>query len=629
MKSSLSSLCLMVAVGTALAGCGDDSPAPTYTVGGTVSGLAGTGLVLANGTTTVGVSSNGSFTLAGRFNAGATYALTVGTQPSAPAQVCTVANGTGTVNANVTNIAVNCATTPMTVTGSTPAGGDTGVARNVQPTVTFSVPVNAGSIGNHVTLRRGTQAVAATASASGATVTLEPTVPLSLLTTYTVTADTGLLGSNGEALAGDVAVSFTTRDGEWHPVETARSAAFVASGVKVALTSDGNAIAAWQESNSGHTNVWASFHTVGTGWGTPFLLESDTQDATQVQVAVDGQGNAYVVWSQYDGARSDIWMNHYTAGTGWSGATQLSSPGFGIENFSPKVAANADGDVVFAWVNQANSDYAVWARILPAGGTLGAVTRIESATGVTGDVQAVMDPAGNATVVWINADNNVADLWANRHGTSGWEAGSIIENSSQNLQEYSLGVGLNGEVRVAWTQQVTNSTMGVYTSRHLDGTGWSAPTTLAVTTDGSAYTPKVAGDADGNALVVWGQLDGSTFNEYSSYYTAGGSWGAPVLTSLAIGAEIAFDRSGNALALWSAQLNPSNNVIMASRFTPVGGFATPVVVTPGSTAYAQYPSFAIDAYGRAFAVWIDYEIFSNTSGISGSRFDDSPIQSNN
>lgn len=629
MKSSLSSLCLMVAVGTALAGCGDDSPAPTYTVGGTVSGLAGTGLVLTNGTTTVGVSSNGSFTLAGRFNAGASYGLSVGTQPTAPAQVCTVSNGSGTVNANVTNIAVNCLTTPMTVASSTPADGATAVARTAQPTVTFSVPVNAGSVGSHVTFKRGTRTVPASFSAAGTTLTVEPTMPLSLLTTYTVAADTGLLGTNGEALADNLAVSFTTRDGEWHPVETARSAAFVASGVKVALTPDGNAIAAWQESNSGHTNVWASFHTVGTGWGTPFLLESDTQDATQVQVAVDGQGNAYVVWAQYDGARSDIWMNHYTAGTGWSGATQISSPGLGIDNFSPKVAANAAGDVVFAWVNQANSDYAVWARILPAGGTLGSVTRIESATGITGDVQVVMDPAGNATVVWLNADNNVVDLWANHHGTSGWEAGSIIENSSQNLQEYSLGVGLNGEVRVAWTQQVTNSTMGVYTSRYGSGTGWSAPTTLAITTDGSAYYPKVAGDADGNALVIWGQLDGSTFNAYSSYSTAGGSWGAPVLTPLAIGAEIAFDRSGNALALWSSELNPSNNVIKASRFTPVGGFAAPVVVTPSPTAYAQYPNFAIDAYGRALAVWIDYEILSNSSGVSGSRFDDSPIQSNN
>lgn len=45
---------------------------------------------------------------------------------------------------------------------------------------------------------------------------------------------------------------------------------------------------------------------------------------------------------------------------------------------------------------------------------------------------------------------------------------------------------------------------------------------------------------------------------------------------------------------------------------------------PGATAYAQYPEFAIDAFGNAVVVFIEYDSLNNRSNIAGSRFDDSP-----
>lgn len=86
----------------------------THTVGGTVSGLAGSGLVLKlNGSTSLPVSQNGSFTFPAGLATGATYAVTVGTQPSNPTQSCVVSNGAGTVGSvDVTNVLVTCAGQP-------------------------------------------------------------------------------------------------------------------------------------------------------------------------------------------------------------------------------------------------------------------------------------------------------------------------------------------------------------------------------------------------------------------------------------------------------------------------------------------------------------------------------------
>ena len=82
------------------------------TVGGTVAGLAGTGLVLMNnGGDALPVSANGSFTFVTSIVSGTVYAVTVSTQPSGPVQHCTVASGSGTASANVTSVAVTCRTT--------------------------------------------------------------------------------------------------------------------------------------------------------------------------------------------------------------------------------------------------------------------------------------------------------------------------------------------------------------------------------------------------------------------------------------------------------------------------------------------------------------------------------------
>lgn len=89
----------------------------TYTVGGAVSGLTGTGLVLQNnGGNNLSVSANGGFTFSTPVAAGSTYSVTVLTQPSG--QNCTVSNGAGTSTTNVTSVAVACASIGFTVGGS-------------------------------------------------------------------------------------------------------------------------------------------------------------------------------------------------------------------------------------------------------------------------------------------------------------------------------------------------------------------------------------------------------------------------------------------------------------------------------------------------------------------------------
>lgn len=135
----------------------------TFTIGGNVSGLVGSGLVLQdNGkdNLTITGTANVSFTFATPLASGATYAVTILTQPSNPGQTCTVANGTGTATSNITNVQIICPQPTFTIGGSVVGlvngagdtvelmnnGGDNIFVTSNNTSFTFPTPVTNGGL---------------------------------------------------------------------------------------------------------------------------------------------------------------------------------------------------------------------------------------------------------------------------------------------------------------------------------------------------------------------------------------------------------------------------------------------------------------------------------------------------
>jgi hypothetical protein len=129
---------------------------PTYTVGGTLSGLSsGTVVLQDNGGDNLSVTANGSFAFATALPSGAAYSVTVKTNPSG--QSCSVANGSGTVgSANVTSVAVTCTSAPTYTVGGTLSGlssgtvvlqdnGGDNLSVTANGSFTFATPVASGA----------------------------------------------------------------------------------------------------------------------------------------------------------------------------------------------------------------------------------------------------------------------------------------------------------------------------------------------------------------------------------------------------------------------------------------------------------------------------------------------------
>jgi len=95
------------------------NPTNQYQLGGTISGLAGSGLTLSTvGEPSLVVPAGAtSFTFSQALPSGTPYQVVVSVQPTNPAETCVVANGSGTVAGQaVTNISVSCSAITSTLT---------------------------------------------------------------------------------------------------------------------------------------------------------------------------------------------------------------------------------------------------------------------------------------------------------------------------------------------------------------------------------------------------------------------------------------------------------------------------------------------------------------------------------
>ena len=124
---------------------------------------------------------------------------------------------------------------------------------------------------------------------------------------------------------------------------------------------------------------------------------------------------------------------------------------------------------------------------------------------------------------------------------------------------------------------------------------------------GHAFDPQVALDADGNAVAVWHQSDGTRRNIWANRFTPSGGWGTAELIETdnvgdAFSPQVALDANGYGLAVWY-QSDGTRENIWANRFTPSDGWGAAELIETDNAGNARRPQVALDANGYGLAVW--------------------------
>jgi hypothetical protein len=200
----------------------------------------------------------------------------------------------------------------------------------------------------------------------GQVATFEPPRRLALATTYTTNVSTAVTDTTGQALKAEFSSSFTTRDGEWETnmpfVETPSMNWNYYSQAAVAADARGNALLVWTQQDGG---LWARWHRQATGWQPAQRLSTEGVyvNSSTEKVAVSPDGDAVVVWSEYDSinSRYEIMARRFVGGE-WSAtpeiATGMISPAM---QYSPQGlnVAFEGGQVIVWWMyyNYVAPDY--------------------------------------------------------------------------------------------------------------------------------------------------------------------------------------------------------------------------------------------------------------------------------
>ncbi|MBL4585187.1 MAG: Ig-like domain-containing protein, partial [Pseudomonadales bacterium] len=349
------------------------------------------------------------------------------------------------------------------------------------------------------------------------------------------------------------------------------------------------------------------FTTRAPLWQTSQLLENNTGDATSLQSTADASGNVLAVWTQQDGTDNSIWSNRYTPSGGW-GIAELIESNAGYAN-SPQTAFDASGNAIAVWAQHDGTDNSIWSNSYTPSGGWGIAELIESDAGHASIPQIAFDTSGNAMAVWAHVDSSGDDKYirSNRYTTSGgWGTAELIGSSIWRVGHPQIAFDTSGNAIAVW-EHSEGTYFNIWSNRYTPSGGWGTAAKIESSTEYS-LNAQITFDASGNALAVWRQ-QGTYDNIWSNRYTPSGGWGITELIESNTGdasiPQFAFDASGNALAVWSqrwAEGYALSSYLWSNRYTPSGGWSTAKQLF-GSDGKGGSPQVSIDSKNNALLVW--------------------------
>jgi hypothetical protein len=627
-------------------------PPVTYSVGGTVSGSTGPlTLQNSNGTTLV-VAASGAFTFPTPVPIGSAYAVTVAIPPTS--QSCTVANGSGSVLANVTNIAVTCTNNTYTIGGTLTGLG----------------------AGNSVTLRAMTDGMSGdlTLNANGTY-----TFPLAFVNnaefvvlvmaqpvnqTCTVDPEEGDISGASVTNVNVSCIDNSASARNWGDpaalvTDTAPQDFDTFRTPKVGFDAAGNALAIWEQDREIGTGseIWSSRYT-GGAWTAPIMIPNQgaptpgTPSATtrrKPQLAVAANGNAVAVWVEnvYSVAAS-----FYSPDTGWSNPEHLFEnmvTGDG-GNIVPRVAMDASGNVLVVWENDMVGvmHHILYNRYSPGVGWTGSLTLarlVNNLQFVGREPELAMLPNGSAMAMWLQSGGggfNQSQLWSSRYNpaTDTWSAPEEVDSEDTGSPFYgriingrkSLLMDAAGVASAVWAQY-DGTRMHILFNRQTGDT-WGTPAVVEtydeeVVLQSNAYDVRASIDGSGNIMAMWLQVDDDEGHYVANRYVPGTGWG----TQLNIGEyvevghvanstdfDIVSNAAGDTVAVWTLVSGigdenvPYPVYLSANEYNAATGeWGSEEAIDrnalfPGQVVGdASSPAVAIDAQGNAIAVWVQEE----------------------
>lgn len=183
--------------------------------------------------------------------------------------------------------------------------------------------------------------------------------------------------------------------------------------VRVAMNKNGDAVLVWEQFDGQSSDVWTSHWSPSEDWSEPVLLETQPGDAAHPQVAIDDAGNALAVWSQHDGVRRVIMASRFVPDEGWSAPGPIDQSG---DDDADQVRLVMDrmGNAFAVWRQALGDEDRLWANRFSPRHQWAAPVRIDGDANASAEPRVAIDGRGRAFVIWMQRLTWHWEIWVRR-----------------------------------------------------------------------------------------------------------------------------------------------------------------------------------------------------------------------
>jgi hypothetical protein len=243
--------------------------------------------------------------------------------------------------------------------------------------------------------------------------------------------------------------------GVFQKPETLSSSAQAQHRAEVGIDAAGDVTAVWEEDIGGEIFTEASSKPFGGKWQTAVSLSAAGGNANEPRVAVDSQGDAVAVWERFEGEEIIEAASKPRSGPVWNKAVALTKPELGKgEPAGQQVAIDGQGDAVAVWSRtnglhdfveaaEGRTSSSVWQSPITLSGP-GA--NVEEAP------QVGVNERGDAVVVWerSNGASEIVEAASGSAASGSWQAPLALSAAGQNASEQQVALDEQGNAVAAW-----------------------------------------------------------------------------------------------------------------------------------------------------------------------------------
>jgi hypothetical protein len=294
----------------------------------------------------------------------------------------------------------------------------------------------------------------------------------------------------------------------------------------------------------------------------------------------------------------------------------------------PRIAYLNNGSAIAVWQDQTKSypfSYQAWVKHYIPGSGWGTPELLDATTSSADmHLNLVADSDGNAFVIWRQSQ---ASVWANYFdSTSGeWGGAEQISASDQNVGIPSVSFNNDGNAVAVWNQRLPEGTLDIFANIYTKGEGWGTAAPIE-SIAGDARYAEVGFDGSGNAIAVWAQDDGTQFSIYGNRLVDGEGWGdATLLESIDTAPadiistpKLGVDDNGNALVVWDQNDGTVNN-LWYNRYDASSGWQGETLLESHDTT-VRLVAFDMNRAGTALVLWSQDDTDTGTGKVASKRY---------